>query len=166
MKNFLFYALLVSLVIASSSCASIVSKNAYPVSINSAPNQAKVTIVDQKGVNIYSGKTPVTVELKSSASYFKRATYLLTLEAEGFEKKVVPIEFKVDGWYWGNFLFGGLIGFLIVDPASGAMYKLKTPPINESLIPSTSDLEKGEQFEIRTIDQIPDSWKENLVLLD
>lgn len=30
----------------------------------------------------------------------------------------------MDGWYWGNILFGGLIGMLAVDPATGAMYKL------------------------------------------
>ena len=30
----------------------------------------------------------------------------------------------MDGWYIGNILFGGLIGMLIVDPATGAMYNL------------------------------------------
>lgn len=30
----------------------------------------------------------------------------------------------MDGWYMGNLLFGGFIGFLIVDPATGAMWKL------------------------------------------
>lgn len=31
----------------------------------------------------------------------------------------------MDGWYLGNILIGGLIGMLIVDPASGAMYRFK-----------------------------------------
>ena len=31
---------------------------------------------------------------------------------------------SLSGWYWGNIVFGGLIGMLIVDPATGAMYKL------------------------------------------
>jgi hypothetical protein len=30
----------------------------------------------------------------------------------------------MDGWYIGNILFGGLIGILIVDPLTGAMWKL------------------------------------------
>lgn len=43
----------------------------------------------------------------------------------------------MDGWYIGNLLFGGLIGMLIVDPATGAMYKLDdsvyaTLPVNPS----------------------------------
>ncbi|KGQ53534.1 hypothetical protein IO44_11000, partial [Gallibacterium anatis str. Avicor] len=33
---------------------------------------------------------------------------------------------KIDGWYIGNILFGGIVGLLIVDPITGAMYKL--PP--------------------------------------
>ena len=31
----------------------------------------------------------------------------------------------MDGWYIGNIVFGGLIGWLVVDPASGAMWKLQ-----------------------------------------
>ena len=30
----------------------------------------------------------------------------------------------MDGWYIGHILFGGLIGFLIIDPATGSMWKL------------------------------------------
>ena len=30
----------------------------------------------------------------------------------------------LDAWYWGNILFGGLIGWFFVDPVTGAMYKL------------------------------------------
>ncbi len=34
------------------------------------------------------------------------------------------LEATLDGWYIGNIIFGGLIGFLIVDPLTGAMWKL------------------------------------------
>lgn len=30
----------------------------------------------------------------------------------------------MDGWYVGNIIFGGLIGLLLVDPITGAMWKL------------------------------------------
>lgn len=30
----------------------------------------------------------------------------------------------MNGWYIGNLLFGGIIGLLIVDPATGAMWTL------------------------------------------
>ena len=38
-----------------SSCASIVSKSSYPISINSAPSEAKIVIKDKKGIEIFSG---------------------------------------------------------------------------------------------------------------
>ncbi len=31
----------------------------------------------------------------------------------------------MNGWYAGNIVFGGLIGILIVDPATGAMWDIK-----------------------------------------
>jgi hypothetical protein len=31
---------------------------------------------------------------------------------------------SMSGWYFGNILFGGLIGMLAVDPLTGAMYVL------------------------------------------
>ena len=38
---------------------------------------------------------------------------------------LVQIQGKLDGWYFGNLLFGGLIGMVIVDPITGAMYRLE-----------------------------------------
>ena len=32
---------------------------------------------------------------------------------------------QLDEMYWGNCLIGGLIGMLLIDPATGAMYKLQ-----------------------------------------
>jgi hypothetical protein len=50
----------------------------------------------------------------------------------------------VDGWYFGNLLFGGLIGLLIVDPATGAMYKLEPNEINCNLVSSAVALTPEE----------------------
>ena len=36
---------------------------------------------------------------------------------------------SLNGWYWGNILVGGLIGMLIVDPISGAMYEIDNPSL-------------------------------------
>ena len=35
------------------------------------------------------------------------------------------LETRMNGWYLGNIIFGGLIGALIVDPATGAMWTFK-----------------------------------------
>lgn len=120
-----------------SSCASIVSKSTYPLSINSSPSNAKVSITDKKGKEIYLGNTPATVKLNAGAGFFSKAEYQVKFSSPGYDDKIVPITFKLDGWYFGNLLLGGVLGMLIIDPATGAMWKIETEFLNETLSKST-----------------------------
>ncbi|MEI6950244.1 hypothetical protein V9K67_23890 [Paraflavisolibacter sp. H34] len=117
------------------SCASIVSKSAYPVSIDTRPSGAQVSITDKKGKEIYKGTSPAAVRLKSGAGFFSRAEYQVRLSAKGYSEKVIPVTFKLNGWYFGNLLIGGLLGMLIIDPATGAMWRIDkySDDINEVL---------------------------------
>ncbi len=64
-KNyFKMAAIIMASVFLFSSCASIVSKSIYPISINSSPNNAKVIITDNDGKEIFMGNTPATVKMK------------------------------------------------------------------------------------------------------
>jgi len=108
-----------------SSCASIVSKSRWPLSINSTPSKAKVEIRDKHGVTIYSGQTPTVVSLKSGAGFFTKQSYVITFKLDGYDDRTIPVDCTINGWYFGNLIFGGLIGLLIVDPATGAMYRLE-----------------------------------------
>jgi len=107
-------------------CASIVSDSQYPVVMKSEPSGAEYQIRNRSGSLVHQGTTPSTVTLKSGAGYFKGERYKLQFSKEGYEQQDQSLESSMDGWYWGNLLFGGLIGMLAVDPATGAMYKL--PP--------------------------------------
>ena len=151
-------------VILTTSCASIVSKTEYPIAINSTPSEAKITVTNKKGIVVYSGNTPANMMLKSGNGFFSKAVYMVKFEKEGYDVRTVPVEFKVDGWYWGNLVFGGLLGFLIIDPATGAMYKLKTEFLNETLTQSTADIQ-NPKLEVYSINDIPVEWKNNLVLI-
>ena len=157
---------MVGLILFGTGCASIVSKSSYPITINSTPSQAKITITDKKGIETYKGNTPATLKLKASSGFFSRARYQVKFELDGYDEKIIPIEFKVDGWYWGNLVFGGFIGFLIVDPATGAMYKLDTEFVNETLSKSTAFNQNEKDFKIYTIDQIPEKWSDYLVRIE
>lgn len=163
MKNRVL-AFVVASTLLLNSCASIVSKSNYPISINSTPSDAKISITNKKGIEIYKGTTPANLKLKSGAGFFSKASYQVKFEKDGYETKIVPINFKLDGWYIGNIIFGGVIGFLIVDPATGAMYKLDTEFVNETLVKSTSTTE-NEELKIYTFNEIPSDWKEHLVLI-
>lgn len=154
--------LLAAVVLMATGCASILSKSGYPISINSSPSEAKITILDRKGIEIYKGNTPATLKLKSGAGFFKRARYQVVFSKAGFDTKTVPVYFKMDGWYWGNLLIGGVVGMLIVDPATGAMYKLDTEFLNETLTRSTANIET-EELRVYQINDIPAGWADHLV---
>ena len=140
MKNFrpLHVGMLAS-VLTLTGCASIVSKSDWPVTFKSNPSGADISITDKDGNEVHRGTTPATITLPSSSGYFSSATYHVDIRLNGYQegKGVVPA--KLNGWYVGNIVFGGLIGFLIVDPATGAMWKL--PPqytVNLSKVESSS----------------------------
>ena len=155
--------LLTIVILVSFGCASIVSKSNYPVTISSFPEGASITIKDKYGQQIYKGKTPTTVTLKSGAGFFSGASYVVTFEKPGFESQTVYIEKQMDGWYIGNILFGGLIGLLIVDPATGAMWKLPDS-ISATLVEKTSSLIiDGQELKIAFIDDVPIHLRSQMV---
>ncbi|MBB4079672.1 hypothetical protein GGR28_002297 [Lewinella aquimaris] len=162
-KNFTAI-LLAALMVFSTGCASIVSKSNYPVVIDSTPTNAKITITDKKGVDVYRGSTPATIKLKSGNGFFSKAQYVVKFELDGYDTGMAPIEYKLDGWYFGNIIFGGFIGLLIVDPATGAMYKLDTEFINHKLYKSTASVLQ-EELKVYTLNDIPAEWKSHLVEL-
>lgn len=151
-----------------SGCASIVSKSSYPLSINTNPSGAQILITNKKGQDVYKGQSPATVVLKSSNGFFSGARYQVTLSYPGYEDQVIPVTSKLDNWYWGNILFGGLIGMLIVDPATGAMYKLENTVINTTLDKqnTTAEADPKHELNIIHIDDLPENMKEHLVRLN
>lgn len=80
----------------------------------------------------------------------------------GYDDKVVPVLFDLDGWYFGNILLGGIIGMLIVDPATGAMWKIDTEYLNETLNSSSTEA----QMNIMDVNDIPENWKTHLVQIN
>jgi hypothetical protein len=92
-----------------------------------------VSITNRSGKVVHSGSTPLTVTLKKGAGYFKPENYVLRFTKDGYQPRELNIRGSVSGWYFGNILFGGLIGMLAVDPATGAMFKLQPESIDAAL---------------------------------
>ena len=110
--------------LAATGCASIVSESRYPVSVTSAPSGAAYEISNEAGAVVSSGVTPNQVTLKAGAGYFDGEKYTVNYRKDGYLSKTEVLDTNMNGWYWGNIVFGGLIGMLIVDPLTGAMYRL------------------------------------------
>jgi hypothetical protein len=145
------------------SCASIVSKSNWPLTVNSNPSGADITITNRGGYDVYKGATPATLKLRSSANFFKKESYKIKFQLNGFGAKIVPLECKVNGWYFGNILIGGLIGMLIVDPATGAMYRLDSDYINETLSAASESTQTGHELQVYSYNDLPKSFKGHLM---
>lgn len=142
-----------------SGCASIVSDSSYPVSLQSTPVGATFSVTNKSGVVIHNGRTPATVTLKSGAGFFSGATYKIELKKDGHEPKIITVDSQLDGWYIGNILLGGIIGMLIVDPATGAMWKLPDSASAELSQKITGKVLEQGQLQVVSIDQVPSSIK-------
>jgi len=157
-RNFIALGLVISIM----GCASIVSKSMYPVTINSQPKGADITIKDENGQLMYEGKTPTTLTLAAGEGYFHGKDYTVTFSKPGFGEQRTIIKSGLDGWYIGNILFGGLIGFLIVDPLTGAMFKLPKE-VTVTLAELDESKSKEPALKIVTIDQVPRHLRKHLI---
>ncbi|WP_260609639.1 hypothetical protein [Leclercia adecarboxylata] len=122
-----------------SGCATIVGDSAQSVQVNSVPPGAKFIVKDNAGVVVSRGTTPQSVLLqKSDGSYFGKREYNITLCKEGYKPETLSVNSSANGWYMGgNIVFGGLIGWLGVDPFNGGMYTLHPKETNAQLMSSS-----------------------------
>ena len=146
-------------------CATIMGKSA-PESLNirSNPDQADVTITDEKGTKIFEGKTPTTVMLEKKKGYFSGKKYTVKICKEGCSDQSVIVDTKLTGWFFGNLLFGGLVGILIVDPATGGMWTLDTNELDVTLEMAKKTSESGSpQLGVALLDDVPITLRHRLV---
>jgi hypothetical protein len=145
------------------SCASIVSRSSWPYYVESDPANATITIENKKGREIFKGKTPTVVRLKSGSGYFGKESYVIRYSKPGYEEKKVNVECKLNGWYLGNLLIGGAIGLLIVDPATGAMYRVEGKGTRTTLNPT--EAAHTRTLKIVDLNKIPADWHSKLVAI-
>lgn len=152
-------------IMALSGCASIIGKSSPQlITINSTPSEANLRIEDiRTGAVIHAGKTPYTATLARNAGYFKSARYQVVIEKDGYAAKQFIVDGTPNGWYiGGNFVFGGLIGWLIVDPLTGAMWTLSPELINAELGAKTTLIKTGDGLAIALKSDVPRELQEKL----
>ncbi|MBN1404452.1 MAG: hypothetical protein JW942_08320 [Opitutales bacterium] len=152
-------------------CASIVDGGRNEtVLIRSLPAGASIKIVNNRtGETVYSGTSPAKVDLARSSGFFKGVSYTIQFRLDGYDDKQVSLRSSVNGWYFGNIIFGGLIGMVIVDPATGAMYSLPEDVVaNLDAKSSATLLEDGDNANllIVNIDDIPEELRSQLVAVN
>lgn len=136
MKTLVKILTLFAAVVLLTGCASILGGSGpQAIPVNSNPAEAKLEVTDLiTGVPVLTATTPYTMTLKRSAGFFKKSRYKVKVSKEGFlpqERVLVP---RISGWYVGNILFGGIVGLVLVDPATGAMYTFDDKPMSYLLL--------------------------------
>lgn len=106
-------------------CATINKKEyAQEIQIRSVPSNATVELIDHtSGERKIVGQTPVNISVEKHADYMKARKYSILLSKSGYKAREFALESDVNGYYsWGNLLGANIIGWAIVDPATGAMW--------------------------------------------
>lgn len=137
-------------------CASIINNKPESFSITSEPSSASVSIKDIKSDKIIvKNETPFSIILEKSNGYFSGKEYEVSIKKDGYKDMNFKIKPAVSGWYVANILFGGVVGMLIVDPATGHMWTLK-PQTHENVTTNKRIIT------IKLISDLSDSQKQQL----
>jgi hypothetical protein len=153
--------LLLSVIVIASGCATIMNGPKKIVDIDSEPSKAKIIITDKRGDTVYSGLTPATAWLNRGAGYFAKAKYKISVSKPGYQSQTQTLKTGLNGLYLGNLLLGGVIGMLIVDPMSGAMWTFPQSDLKVTLSKETSQV--NPVIKIIDINSIDTAMRRELV---
>ena len=156
-------AALLSAGLISGGCASIVHSGDRSITINSTPPGAKATISKEGSDIVVIGKTPCTVSLDPKRGYFKGQSYMLKLELTGYKTAEIELRPTLSGWYFGNIVFGGLIGMVAVDPVTGSMWNIEPDKIDQKLSPSqVSTIQNKKGFVVVLASELTPSERKHM----
>jgi hypothetical protein len=125
-----------------SACASIVSGTDSTTYIETKPVDARCRLHGQDFTREVN--TPTSVPLPAKAS-----PITVECSAEGYQRSMQQLESSMDGWVFGNIIFGGIIGG-VIDVARGAGKKYP-PQFQVMLDPASfkSEQERDKYYEDR-----------------
>ena len=128
-----------------SGCATIMNGDMVKVPVTTTPSGATLVM----NGNAYI--SPATVLVPRGKGDFN-----LHVEKKYFEPVDILLTESLDGWFWGNFIMGGVVGFA-VDFITGDAYDIKPELINANLkgINLTKSENSSLQFVLVDISKLP-----------
>jgi hypothetical protein len=143
---------------ASLGCASIMNGGSRSISMRSVPAGATISVFKEDGEQVHSGTTPLIVPLSPGKGYFRGQAYTVRFEMNGYRPAELIIRPEVSGWYFGNIIFGGLLGLLIIDPATGSMWNLAPEKLEHTMTPlQASSINEHNGFMIALLSDVAES---------
>lgn len=141
-------------------CATIMSQSQWPVTLHSRPEGAEVQVVNAGGQLVYAGITPASISLTSKRAYFRGEVYQVTFSKAGYAPCTVELATRMNGWYLFNVPFG-IFGFLIIDPVTGAMYRLDSA-VTAEMVPAAVMSTGTQTVSIAWLEEVPEAIRPQL----
>ncbi|MBI1953816.1 MAG: hypothetical protein HYS41_06820 [Candidatus Omnitrophica bacterium] len=154
MKRFIRPTTLVLVAALLAGCASIIHGSQQSVRVMSSPSGAVVRV----NLNSMATTTPGVLSLNR-----KEVGYVLTFEKQGYKPVEVSLRRTVDGWLFGNILFGGIVG-IVIDFASGSAYKLTPDEVTMALDRMGASLKdtKGDLLFVVDLERLPEKTRQKI----
>ncbi|MFO1437526.1 MAG: hypothetical protein U1F81_04335 [Verrucomicrobiaceae bacterium] len=166
MKTTLAFTTALCLAALLTSCASIFNRNQKNVAVSSTPAGLSFEIKDRDGKVLQTGTTPATVRLGTGYRYMKGQTYTFSFRRGGKVVGTSMLETRISGWYWGNFVLGGLPGLLLIDPLTGGMWTMpENVHFGAPASPTLATSRKPGEIRVMSIADVPPHLRSKLVRL-
>ena len=136
----------IALLLLTSSCATIISGTTQKVNFTSTPSAAGI-FIDEVQVGI----TPKELELE------RKREYNVVIKLDGYTPYETKLTKKFNAWYLGNIALGGIIG-LVIDPITGAMYKLTPKQIDAQMSNGVVFKQKRGEAYVAVVLEVDPNW--------
>lgn len=133
--------------LALAGCATIMQGSEQGVAFSSNPSGAFVTVNGRA-----LGTTPLLTDLK------RRDTHMVRITMDGYQPYEMAMTRSLSGWVFGNIVFGGIPG-LIVDLATGSLYKLSPEQVAANLNQVTAYDLNGQMYIGVTLGAVDPAWE-------
>lgn len=151
-------------------CSTIINGSTQDVALSTDPSDAVVRVLKKDGEVVYEGRTPATVPLKRGNGYFAGAEYKVEFTKPGYKTATATITSEVGkGWYMFGNILTGLIGWVVIDPASGAMWNLTPETLTAALGSNKAALgEPSNETSLRIVllKDVPEALRGDLVRIN
>ena len=132
-KHFKTLVVLTTILLSLSGCASIVHRGKQDIKVSSQPGSS-ISIKDSYGNTIIEGEETLSIKLDRAKGFFEKGSYVIEVKKAGYKPVTMALTGQVNkgSYVVGNLFSWGIIGWVIVDPLTGAMWTLTTPDVQES----------------------------------
>ncbi len=118
----------------------------------------QVKILDAKGKVIHQSATPTMATMQPSDQYADKTGYSVIFTTPGYIERSFTIHSSREGSYFENHPNVRPMGVLVLNSKTGALFQINRENIRKEATATTATDHQND-FEIYTLNQLPEQWK-------